>query len=82
MAIRSVVVKYAADVGSLVKDLDEAAKANEKLAGTSEKASKRVDKMAAAGLGLAVAVGAGVPRGGEFDATMSQVAAANGEGGG
>lgn len=79
MAIRSVVVKYAADVGSLVKDLDSAAKANEKLAGSSDKASKRVDKMAAAGLGLAVAAGVAVGKFAEFDATMSQVAAATGE---
>ncbi|EWT04827.1 hypothetical protein N864_05820 [Intrasporangium chromatireducens Q5-1] len=85
MVIRSVVVKYAADMTDLLKGLDDAAKANERLAASSNKtgdhvdqASKRTDKMAAAGLGVALAVGGAIAKFAEFDATMSQVAAATG----
>ena len=76
--IRSVVVRYSADVGSLLRDLDKAGKANAELAAKSEKAGKRIDGMATAGLGLAVAAGAAVAKFAEFDAAMSQVAAASG----
>ena len=43
MPLKSIAVKYSADIGSLLRDLDKAAKANDKLAAASEKAGKKID---------------------------------------
>lgn len=78
MAIRSVTVRYAADVGSLVRGLDEAAKANDKLATKTDDTGKHIDNLAKGGAAIGLLAGVAVAKFSEFGATMSAVAAAAG----
>jgi TP901 family phage tail tape measure protein len=74
-------VRYSASVGQLVSELGRAAKANEKLADSADKAGKKQDetanRMAKAGAVVALGLGVAVARFAEFDAAMSGAAAAS-----
>src|SRR5688572_21643200 len=78
MAVRSVVIRYAADMTSLISGLDRAAVANAKLAGTTDKTQRRIDNQAKAAAGLTLAAGFAIAKFAEFDAVMSAVASASG----
>jgi TP901 family phage tail tape measure protein len=80
MTVRSVTVRYAADVTSLIAGLDRAATANARLAGSTDATQKKIDNHAKAAVGLTLAVGYSIAKFAEFDAAMSQAAAASGAG--
>lgn len=78
MSVRSVNVRYSANVSSLVTSLNAAATANDRLATSSTRAGSAIDAKKIALGGLVVGLGAAVAKFSEFDSAMSAVAAATG----